>query len=214
VGSTRLTLAVAIGSSALIAPCHAAASPNTQVGWVGGQAALSGVGEEVPLHLGAHSGRIYRERRVFGVVFMYGFGVPMQSEPDVRQVACSVRSLVVRAKHPRIAREKETVEEMVRIRCRGHHGTQGHLCRDSKDLLQYARERLEKCPFQDGKPTCASCAVHCYRPSMREEISAVMRYAGPRMPYRRPILAVRHLTDGLRKHPTESADDKEIREET
>jgi hypothetical protein len=151
---------------------------------------------------------------VFGVVFMYGSGVPMQSQPDVRQAASSVRLLVVGDEPPRISREKKTVQAMIRIYCGGQHGMQGRLCRDCKDLLQYARERLEKCPFQEGKPTCADCAVHCYRRSMREEIRAVMTYAGPRMPYRHPILAVRHLTEGLRKHPTESADDEEIREET
>jgi hypothetical protein len=32
---------------------------------------------------------------------------------------------------------------------------------------------------------------------MREQVRAVMRYAGPRMLWRHPILALEHLWDGL-----------------
>lgn len=34
---------------------------------------------------------------------------------------------------------------------------------------------------------------------MREQIKAVMRYAGPRMLLHHPILALFHMLDGLRK---------------
>jgi hypothetical protein len=120
--------------------------------------------------------------------------------------------LVVGNEHPRIVREKKTVEAMIRIYCGGQHGTREGLCQECKDLLQYATERLERCPFQEDKPTCADCPIHCYRPIMRAEIRMVMTYAGPRMPYRHPILAVRHLIDGLRRHSTESGDEGETRE--
>ena len=36
---------------------------------------------------------------------------------------------------------------------------------------------------------------------MREKIRTVMRYAGPRMIYRHPAAAVRHLLDCRRKEP-------------
>jgi hypothetical protein len=36
---------------------------------------------------------------------------------------------------------------------------------------------------------------------MRERVRAVMRYAGPRMLLRHPILAVLHLLDGMRPPP-------------
>ncbi|MBN1954070.1 MAG: nitrous oxide-stimulated promoter family protein [Anaerolineae bacterium] len=100
--------------------------------------------------------------------------------------------------HPRLAREYETVAAMIRIYCRGCHGTRGGLCDACRVLLAYAGERLAACPFQSGKPTCAGCPVHCYRPAMRERIRAVMRYAGPRMLWRHPVLALLHLVDGLR----------------
>ncbi len=36
---------------------------------------------------------------------------------------------------------------------------------------------------------------------MREQIRAVMRYAGPRMVYRHPMMTLFHFVDGLRKEP-------------
>jgi hypothetical protein len=62
-------------------------------------------------------------------------------------------------------------------------------------------ERLDTCPFQAGKTTCAKCPIHCYKPDMREQVRTVMRYAGPRMLLRHPILALWHLVDGVRKEP-------------
>jgi len=84
---------------------------------------------------------------------------------------------------------------MIEVYCRGHHGRP--LCDHCTALLQYALCRLDRCPFGEAKPTCAKCPVHCYRPAMREQIRAVMRYAGPRMMYRHPWLAVRHWFDRL-----------------
>lgn len=101
--------------------------------------------------------------------------------------------------HPRLSREKKTVKVMVAIACRGRHATQGRLCEGCEELLAYGLERLDKCPFQASKPTCADCAIHCYRPDMRDEIRSVMRYAGPRMVLRHPLLAFGHLVDKLRK---------------
>ena len=101
---------------------------------------------------------------------------------------------------PRRSREKYTVEAMIRIRCAGEHGTrQGELCEGCRVLADYANQRLVHCPHGEGKPVCADCTIHCYRPAEREEIRAVMRYAGPRMPFRHPILALRHLIDKQRR---------------
>ena len=97
-------------------------------------------------------------------------------------------------------REARTVAVMVRLYCRSHHEGD-HPCSECRALESYARERLEKCPFGDGKTTCARCPVHCYRPEMRARIRGVMRYAGPRMLLRHPFMAVRHLLDGRRREP-------------
>jgi hypothetical protein len=72
------------------------------------------------------------------------------------------------------------------------------LCTDCVELRQYAFARLEKCRYQDDKPTCAKCPVHCYRPEMREKVRVVMRYSGPRMMLRHPVLAIAHIIDGRR----------------
>lgn len=103
--------------------------------------------------------------------------------------------------HARMRRERETVEAMIRLYCREQHGNRNGLCRECTELAEYARQRLEKCPFQEGKTTCAKCPIHCYRPEMRARIRAVMRVAGPRMIWHHPVLALRHLLDGLRKEP-------------
>jgi hypothetical protein len=108
--------------------------------------------------------------------------------------------------HSRMTRERRTVEAMLDIYCAGQHGRSqhtmaGHLCEDCQTLLEYARQRLDKCPYQQGKTTCAQCSIHCYRPQMRARIRTVMRYAGPRMLYRHPIMALQHLLDGFRKEP-------------
>jgi hypothetical protein len=61
--------------------------------------------------------------------------------------------------------------------------------------------RLEGCPFQEDKTTCAKCPVPCYKPTMRLRIRQVMRYAGPRMLVKHPALAAWHLIDGFRTKP-------------
>ena len=81
---------------------------------------------------------------------------------------------------------------MVTIYCRAHHGTAGEPCDDCRELLDYAFGRLERCFFGTEKPACAKCPVHCYKPAMRTRARAVMRYAGPRMLYKHPMLAALH----------------------
>jgi hypothetical protein len=81
----------------------------------------------------------------------------------------------------------------------GHWPT---LCPDCAALLDYSLNRIKTCRFGPGKPTCARCTVHCFRPVMREQIRAAMRHSGPRMTYRHPYLAVRHLMD-RRREPRE-----------
>ena len=100
----------------------------------------------------------------------------------------------------RMKREEKTVEVMIHLYCRHRH-RKLKLCHDCSQLASYARERLGKCPFQEGKTVCAKCKVHCYKPEMREQIRQVMRYSGPRMIYRHPVMAVLHLIDRRRKQP-------------
>ena len=103
----------------------------------------------------------------------------------------------------RRARSLKTIETMVRMYCRGHrHEGRAPLCSDCGALLEYATRRLERCVFGDAKPTCANCVVHCYKADMREQMRVVMRWAGPRMMLRHPIMGIAHLIDERRPVPT------------
>jgi hypothetical protein len=97
-------------------------------------------------------------------------------------------------------RERKTVEAMIGLYCKKQHEPEGTLCAECQELLRYAFERLDNCPFQERKTTCARCPVHCYRPELRERIRAVMRYAGPRMLFNHPLLAIQHLWDRQRSN--------------
>ncbi len=111
-------------------------------------------------------------------------------------------------RHGRRAREWKTLDTMMRMYCRHHHGGKP-LCDECGALSEYARRRLERCVFGDAKPTCANCVVHCYKAEMRERVRVMMRWAGPRMIFRHPVLAILHKMDGrrpARKLPSARAD--------
>ncbi|MBN1634497.1 MAG: nitrous oxide-stimulated promoter family protein [Ignavibacteria bacterium] len=93
----------------------------------------------------------------------------------------------------RIRRERITVEKMIKLYCEKNHYRSGVLCGECMALLDYARERLEKCTYKDDKPVCTKCTVHCYKPEMRDRVREVMRFSGPRMMFRHPYLALMHL---------------------
>jgi hypothetical protein len=98
-------------------------------------------------------------------------------------------------------RERRTIEAMIRLFCHDQHGTKRGLCVQCAELQTYARQRLEQCPYGQEKPTCANCPIHCYKPALRREVQTVMRYAGPRMLWHYPILAIRHKLAGQRPAP-------------
>jgi hypothetical protein len=104
----------------------------------------------------------------------------------------------------RLERERRTVRAMVELYCAAHHGTDG-LCAACTALADYADRRLDRCPYGPDKPTCVSCPIHCYRAEPREQMRAVMRFAGPRMLRCHPVLAVFHLVDGRRPPPPRPA---------
>jgi hypothetical protein len=119
-----------------------------------------------------------------------------------RPGAAATRRVHDPIRHPRLARELATLSVMIEIHCSEQHGDVDGLCGDCAALLAYATRRLDRCVFGDDKPTCAKCTVHCYSAAMREEVRAVMRYAGPRMVWRHPVLALWHLLDKRRPAPS------------
>lgn len=94
-------------------------------------------------------------------------------------------------------REKEIVGLMIGLYCRKKHGGNS-LCPECATLDAYAKQRIGQCQFMETKTFCSSCKVHCYKPDMREKIRLVMRFAGPRMIFYHPIMAIRHIIETKR----------------
>ncbi|HEU5122664.1 MAG TPA: nitrous oxide-stimulated promoter family protein [Verrucomicrobiae bacterium] len=101
----------------------------------------------------------------------------------------------------RLAREWKTMAAMITIYCRAQHGCKDTLCAECRHFTDYARTRLERCRFGEEKPTCANCPVHCYQRHHREMAKTIMRYSGPRMLWRHPVLSLIHWLDGFRSAP-------------
>lgn len=95
-------------------------------------------------------------------------------------------------------KEQKVVKEMIRLYCHHVHH-ENDICTECQELLDYAINRSEKCPFMEEKTFCANCKVHCYSPIMREKIRAVMRYSGPRMLFYHPLLASWHLICSIKE---------------
>jgi hypothetical protein len=88
--------------------------------------------------------------------------------------------------------EKKTIIAMISIYCESVHGGR-ELCDECRQLQEYALQRIDRCIFGRGKPACKKCPVHCYSPKRREEIKKVMRFSGPAMLVKHPVLAILHL---------------------
>lgn len=93
---------------------------------------------------------------------------------------------------PNVAKEKEFVAKMIKLYCRRKH-RQGHLCKECRDLLNYAHKRLSLCPFGERKGACSNCHIRCYKPEYRDKIKAVMRYSGKWMLLFHPVYSIKHL---------------------
>ena len=89
-------------------------------------------------------------------------------------------------------REAKTVGIMISMYCHRMH-MEKELCPFCRSLWEYATLRIDQCVYGENKPVCTSCTVHCYRKEQREEIRRVMRFAGPKMIWTHPILALHHL---------------------
>ena len=94
----------------------------------------------------------------------------------------------------RIFREIVTIEKMIKIYKKSHPAPDDNP-EYYQTLFSYAVKRLEKCRYGEAKPACKQCPIHCYQPKQREQMKIIMRWAGPKMLYSHPILAIRHLID-------------------
>lgn len=115
----------------------------------------------------------------------------------------------------RMGREAKTIKAMVSIYCKHHHSLKVSDCATCSEIQQYALDRLYHCPFQEGKTSCKKCPIHCYKPDMKEEVRKVMRYSGPRMMLRHPLLTIFHLIDDRQEEPFQpETRSKEVAQET
>lgn len=106
-------------------------------------------------------------------------------------------------------REKRMVSLMIKLYCNKNHHTKSQMCEECAQLNEYAIMRSDKCPFMETKTFCSNCKVHCYKPDMREKIREVMRFSGPRMIYRHPVAAIRHVVESKKeKKRMEKQDNK------
>ncbi|WP_028110732.1 nitrous oxide-stimulated promoter family protein [Ferrimonas futtsuensis] len=104
----------------------------------------------------------------------------------------------------RLAKEHQTIKHMLQIYCKAHCQAElktNGLCPDCLSLLNYAEQKLDRCPYGETKPDCARCPIHCYKPEPRAQARKAMIYSGPRMLYRHPIEAVQHILDKRRPIP-------------
>ena len=76
------------------------------------------------------------------------------------------------------------------------------MCESCQALLDYAKMRSEKCPRKGEKTFCNTCPIHCYKPEYRAKVKEDMKYAGPRMLYTHPIIAIKHTINTC-KHKIE-----------
>ena len=108
-------------------------------------------------------------------------------------------------------RDAQTLRAMAQMYCKDHHATSSKsagggrgrnaenaaLCEQCSAVLAYSLERTAKCPHEH-KGNCKECSIHCYKPDMRAAIKEIMSYAGPRMLYAHPLLALRYMARKVR----------------
>ena len=106
-------------------------------------------------------------------------------------------------------KELEVVKLMIELYCHKNHKTKKHnLCPECQELYDYVIFRRGKCPFGENKPFCQNCKIHCYKPDMREKIRSVMRFSGPRIVFKHPVIATRHLIETMGEKRRIAKEDK------
>jgi hypothetical protein len=89
--------------------------------------------------------------------------------------------------------EISTLKIMLKIYCKGNNHSKDGICDNCKNILEYSINKTLKCVYKENKPICNKCRVHCYNNIERENIINIMRYSGPKMLFRHPYLAMKHM---------------------
>ena len=105
----------------------------------------------------------------------------------------------LQASDAKAEREKLTIRQMISLFCQGQRHAVSGICGDCSEVMRYAQERIDRCPYSgQAKPACGLCRTNCFTPDMHGRFALIMRYAGPRMLVRHPVLTVAHLWDAVR----------------
>ncbi len=92
--------------------------------------------------------------------------------------------------------KKQLIHEMITIFCAAKHHRVGN-CQTCSRLEEYANMKIDRCPPGDSGISCSSCRVHCYGESERSLIKEVMKYAGPGIFLKSPLLTLRYFMNNL-----------------
>ncbi|CAM3313618.1 nitrous oxide-stimulated promoter family protein [Vagococcus fessus] len=100
----------------------------------------------------------------------------------------------VKNEGPLILEEMQMIEVMIKL----YYSKNASIADvEENRMLTYAMKRLQYCQFGEKKTTCQKCPVHCYQPRYKEQMKQVMRYSGPRMLFKHPVLTLKHGFRGL-----------------
>lgn len=105
--------------------------------------------------------------------------------------------------------EFKTITTMIDLYCLKHHQTDTakfHRCPDCEQFRNYVKQRLDRCPYGENKPSCKQCPIHCYKPQQKIKSQTIMRYSGPKMLVKHPIMAIRHLLHDRKSIPEHSTE--------
>lgn len=104
----------------------------------------------------------------------------------------------------RLNTEFKTITAMIDLYCLNHHQTNTasfQRCDDCEQFRSYVKHRLDRCPYGENKPSCKQCPIHCYKPQQKRKSQTIMRYSGPKMLLKHPIMAIRHLVHDKKALP-------------
>ena len=85
---------------------------------------------------------------------------------------------------------------MITIYCVNNHNSNGELCDSCSELFNYTTRRFALCPQKRNSP-CSLCDINCYSSEKRAELREVMKFSGPRMFFRHPIMTLVHAYEYL-----------------
>ncbi|KAE8178363.1 nitrous oxide-stimulated promoter family protein [Photobacterium carnosum] len=100
--------------------------------------------------------------------------------------------------------EFRTITAMIDLYCLKHHQINNNKfqrCDDCEQFRIYVKQRLDRCPYGEDKPSCKRCPIHCYKPQQKIKSQTIMRYSGPKMLIKHPIMAIKHLIKDKRAIP-------------